>query len=145
MFCGRWNFDPFLKCRTFHPEHTLVSVLAGARCRVCARVHAPPDSPSPDRYCGGAFCSQYLSDPEFLALVALRVGMQNNVYHYRKETRTPNPLLLHREDLTLEKKWWWDSVIVFHRACEVSLDMLGPRWRDLLAKGYGSGTFLLYA
>ena len=29
--------------------------------------------------------------------------MQNNVYHYRKETRTPNPLLLHREDLTLEK------------------------------------------
>ena len=71
--------------------------------------------------------------------------MQNNVYHYRKETRTPNPLLLHREDLTLEKKWWWDSVIVFHRACEVSLDMRGPRWRDLLAKGYGSGTFLLYA
>lgn len=139
------EFDPDLEGLTFHPEHTLVSVLAGARCRVCARVFAPPNSPSPARFCGGAFCSQYPSDPEFRALVKLCLGMQNNVYHYRKETRPPNPLLLHRKDLTLEQKWLWDSVIVFHRACEVSLNLLGPRLRDLLAKGYGSGLCLLYA
>jgi hypothetical protein len=138
------EYHPFLKHRQFHPEHALVSILAGARCRVCARVFAPPNTPHQPLYCGGAFCSQFPSDPAFLAFVAICEGMQNNFYHYWRAYRAPNRR--QRNDLTIEQAWWWDSMNVFHRACWDSLRVLGPRLRNLLVtQGNGSGMFLLHA
>jgi hypothetical protein len=129
----------------FSPRHALVSVVAGARCRICARVFAPPTSPFPARYCGGSFCSQFPDEPWSRALVTACVQLQDEFRDYYW-TRTRAPNWKRREDLTADQTWWWDTMNVFQQVCEVSLAVLGPRWWDLLVtKRYRSGTFLLQA
>ena len=126
---------------SYRPQHALVSVNAGVRCRVCARVFGSANGPFQGLYCGGTICASFPRNAMFLAFVALCVQMQDDLYaHCVSRRGAPEQL----GGLTAHQQWWWGTMLVFEQACERSLDVLGPRWRDLLAQSWGIGTFLLH-
>jgi hypothetical protein len=72
--------------------------------------------------------------------VATCVGLQDAFYDHLLENG--GHLFEKLQGLTAHQEWWWVTLNVFRQACELSPDILGPRWRELLAQHYGSGTFL---
>lgn len=121
---------------TFRPAHALISISAGPRCRVCARLH---HDPSAGVLCGGHLCSTYRpGDAAFAALVRNLCVLQDHfkIWCEQNLNRTWVPVA----GLRGSGPWWWAMMHILFSQCERSLAHIGPSLTGTLARGWSHGT-----
>lgn len=119
----------------FHPNHTLVPIQSGPRCRVSARRH---NKPSRGFYCGKNICVAYKSgDFRFYLLVWNLCALQGHFKTWcEQHLNRPWDAV---SSLGPAEAWWWEMVNVFYNQCERILPRIGSELQSMLRQGWAHG------